>query len=147
MVTPGNVEAGGAVAVVESMEETVTMTWGKAQVISGVAIFNISSIAPGTVNRLRIHIILTNPYDMSKVFGNPHAYINVTVSDSHNTTGNVYAWDILYRERAEVLLTPRDAPTGTTTLYIQVSVMVPGGPPPGIQEKTGLVYYCKVELA
>lgn len=145
-VTPGNPEAGGAVALVTSISQTVTMTWGKAQVISGVAIYKIDKIAVGTANSLLIHIILTDPYDLVKVFGNPHAYINVTVSNSDTAPGNVYAWGILSKERAEVLLMPQGVPTGTTTLYIQVSIMVPGGPPPGAQEKTTLDYYCKVEL-
>ena len=145
-VSPGNPDAGGRVAVVESIDQTVTMTWGKAQVIYGKSIFKIYKIAPGTVNRLLIHVILVDPYDMCKVFGNPHAYINVTVSDSADTPGNVYAWGILSREHAVVMLRPQNVPANTTTLYIQVSIKVPGGPPPGQQEKQNLQYYCMVEL-
>ncbi len=145
-ITPGNPDAGGAVAVVTSISQTVTMTWGKAQVIYGKSIYKIDKIAVGTANSLLIQIILTDPYDLVKVFGNPHAYINVTVSDSSNAPGNVYAWGILSKERAEVFLRPQNVPLSTTTLYIQVSIMVPGGPPPGAQEKTTLDYYCKVEL-
>ncbi|MHA1632558.1 MAG: hypothetical protein ACTSXC_07125 [Candidatus Freyarchaeota archaeon] len=146
-VLPSNPEAGGAIAIVESMNQTVTITRGKAQVISGICIFNISKIPVGMANRLIIYVILINPYDMCNVLSNPNAYINVTVSDSHNTTGNVYAWDILSRERAEVLLKPQNVPSDVATLYIQVSIMVPSGrAPPGVQEKQSLDYYCWVEL-
>ena len=145
-VSPGNPGAGGKVADVIPMEQTVTMTWGKAQKIYGKSIFKIDNIAPGMADRLLIHVILVDPYDMCKVFGNPHAYINVTVSDLADTPGDVYAWGILSREHAEVLLMPQGVPPSTTTLYIQVSIMVPGGPPPGQQEKQSLQYYCRVEL-
>ena len=145
-VSPSNPDADGRVAVVESIFQTVTMTWSKARRIVGVSIFKISHIAPGTANRLLIKVLLLNPYDMNKVFGNPHTYINVTVSDSHNTTGNVYAWGILSREHAEVLLRPQGVPSDKTTLYIQISIIVPGGRPPGQQEKQNLQYYCIVEL-
>jgi hypothetical protein len=145
-ISPGNPDAGGRVAVVESIDQTVTMTWGKAQVVYGKSIFKIDKIMPGMANRLLIHVILCDPYDMCKVFGNPHAYINVTVSNSSDTPGEVYAWGILSKEHAEVMLRPQNVPASTTTLYIQVSIRVPGGPPPGQQEKQSLQYYCRVEL-
>ncbi|MBS7631260.1 hypothetical protein KEJ47_06765 [Candidatus Bathyarchaeota archaeon] len=145
-ISTGSTATSGGVADVTSISQTVTMTWGKAQRIYGQAIFNISNIAHGMVNRLLIHVILTDPQDLIKVFGNRHAYINVTVSDSSNTPGNVYAWDILSEENTEVLLKTQGVPIETTKLYIQVTIRVPGGPPPGQQEKQSLDYYCKVYL-
>ena len=145
-VASGNPDAGGRVAVVTPIDQPVTVTWGKAQVVYGKSIFKIDKIAPGTANRVLIHLILTNPQDMCKVLGNPNAWIEVTVSDSADTPGNTYASGRLTREKAEVLLMPEGVPDGTTTLYIQVSIKVPGGAPPGQQEKQNLSYYCRVEL-
>lgn len=145
-VSPGNPDASGRVAIVEPMAQTVTHTQGKAEKITGITIFKIDKIAPGMANRLLIHVILCDPDDMCKVFGNPHAYINVTVSDSETTPGNVYDWGILSREHAEVMLRPQGVQPSTKTLYIQVSIKVPGGSPPRQQEKQNLNYYCRVEL-
>jgi len=145
-VSAGNANAGGAVAVVESISQNVTVTLGKAQRTSGVTIFNISRIAPGAANLLLIHMILVNPQDIVKVLGNPNAYINVTVSNSSSTPGEIYVWDILSKERAEVFLKPQNVPVGTRTIYIQVSITVPGGPPAGQQGEDSLNYYCRVDL-
>ena len=145
-ISPANPDAGGLVAVVEPIDQTVTVTWGKAQVVYGKSIFKIDNITSGMANRLLIHLILTNPQDMCKVLGNPNAWIEVTVSDSPDTPGNTYASGRLTREDAEVLLMPEGVPDGTKTLYVQVSIKVPGGPPPGQQEKQNLNYYCTVKL-
>jgi hypothetical protein len=146
-ISTPNPTQGGGVAVVTPVNQAVYTAWGKSQKISGVTVFDVSGIAAGMANSMRIHVVITNPEDMSKVFGNPHTYINVTVSDSYSSAGNVYAWGILSKSIGEVFLWPQGVPGGTVKLYIQVSVTVPGGPPSGQQEKTGLTYYCKVDPA
>ena len=144
-VYPANPAAGGRVAVVESIDQTVTIVEGKAQKVYGKSIFKIYGIAAGKANNLLIHVLLLDPDKLGKVFGNPKAYINVTVSDCEDTPGNVYAWGILSEDKAEVYLKPQGVPSNIEALYVQVTIAVPKGQaPPGQQLENK--FYCMIEV-
>jgi hypothetical protein len=124
-----------------------TQTRGKAQIVQGVNLFDVTGVAteyvgPTPPRSLVLRIFILNPQDIRRVTGNPHAYILVQATSygdpDHVAPGSASGtvWDqygelILTTERPYGIIIPV-LPFDKSSFRVRATIVVPGGTPQGL---------------
>ncbi len=145
-IQPGSQLPGGGLATVTPLDGNVTVVRGAAHTIDGIELFRLDLANARLSDQLDVHVLLLNPTDMDKVFGNPNAYLDVaiwyedpdgnhTLEDGTNVSRDPGddAEARMTRSSGHAVLQP--SVPGQTTLYILASATVPGGNPSGAQDQ------------
>lgn len=147
--TPGT--ASGRAYDLREIGSKFTISRGVAQVTGGQALYMIDNIFPNSHDSLRVYVFLTNPEELGKVLNNPNSFIDVglwyedsdgsskiTVDNNEVTVEDTGVSAKLSRVHAEALLKLSDVREVRDNYYIVAQITVPGGIPPGQQEKQDL---------
>lgn len=151
--------ANGQISTVTSLGGTFTVVQGKAQVISGVRLFQIDLAQASWSDDIMINFMILDPQNMTGALSNPNAWIDVQVwyADAAGTLtiADKDANNVLVKQDTDATqrasrrvndLTIYPTVSGESSLYILASITTPGGIPPGQQAQLdGLQFYVKVK--
>lgn len=118
---------GGKMAIITKLPQTAALAArGNSQRIQGVALYEITDIAPGFENSLTLRFYILNPHEMGLVFGADRTFLEISVTDYSNPN-IVYASGTAHKEKGTIALLPRGVPIGTTQLKLRGNIVIPGG--------------------
>ena len=137
----------GKLATITELPQTAALgSKGNSQRIQGVALYNITDIAPGFENSLTLRFYILNPHQMGLAFGADKTFLELSVTDFSNPN-TVYATGRAHREKGTIALLPRGVPEGTTQLKLRGNIVIPGGREGGVKNPGQESLNIKLEVA
>jgi hypothetical protein len=163
-VSKGSNLDAGTVAEIAPLPVSFTIVQGVAQKVTRIPIYRIKLGNPQLIPNIRISVL--NLADVGRVLNNPNAFVDVELwypdkdassnyleIDDAKTPDNPQGKVIqdtgtearLSRVSGDAALVP--TVYNKQTLYVVVSITVPGGIPPGQQEQLSeLKFFCDVRM-
>ena len=137
----------GKLATITELPQTASLgAKGNSQRIQGVALYDITEIAPGFENSLTLRFYILNPHEMGLAFGADRTFLELSVTDFSNPN-TVYASGRAHRERGTIALLPRGVPEGTTKLKLRGNIVIPGGRSGGVKKPGQQSLNIRLEVA
>lgn len=146
-ITNANPAAGGRLATITEVASSASLVAkGNSQRIQGVALYDITNIAPGFENSLTLRFYILNPQDIGLAFGSDNTFIELKVTDFSNPN-IIYASGRAFKDMGSIILLPRGVPQGTTKLKLRGAVTIPGGRSGGAQQPGQTSLATQLELS
>lgn len=166
-IHPSPTLSGGAPVNVTAVDQTVTLTHGGAQTLSGLELYQVNIGDPALSGTLRVSFSWLDPQDASRVFYNPNAWLQVGLYDaagSPSASGTCASGDYLINSgtlcvqpdpggQAQAAVTRvsgnaflQSSTAGQSTVYVIAAIEVPkGNVPPGSESNLStLQFFCSV---
>lgn len=157
----------GAPVSVTAVDQTVTLTHGGAQTLSGLELYKVAVGDPALSGTLRVSFAWLDPQDAARVFYNPHAWLQVGLYDaagSPSASGTCASGDYLINSgtlcvqpdpggQAQAAVTRvtgnallQSSTSGQSAVYVIAAIEVPkGNVPHGSQGNLStLQFFCSV---